>query len=107
MKRNRRTFTNQFKNEACEAITKGTKSFDQVSSENNISKPLLQRWLDAYLAKQAIGGHIKIDRPIERRKDYQSVQDLKAKIADLYMYIEKLEKRGLTYKSPLQQSAEA
>lgn len=119
--RTRRTFTKQFKEEICKTLIGRQMTIKQVSQQHNISVPLLTRWVNDYAAQTGVDieklkeihsdartlNEVRIRLKtiekkhessfVERRKDYQSNQELKAKIADLYMYIEKLEKSGLTY----------
>lgn len=106
----RRTFTKEFKTEIANKIINKTANIKALSKEYEISEPLLQRWVNDFIASTRPLSVAKMkneDRPQERRKDYQTTQELKARIADLYMYIERLQKQGLTYSAPRPPEKEA
>lgn len=98
MKRQRRTFTNQFKRDLVNAILNNKATRKQLSEQHSISLPLIERWVNDYLAAD----YPERSQPVfkERRQDYSTTQELKAKIAELYMQIEKMNRTGLTWKAP-------
>lgn len=86
--RKRRTFTKNFKTEITTKILSGALSKAEVTKQFEISEALLDRWINDHIAQAK-----SVALPVaERRRDYQSMQELKAKIAELYMKIEKFEK---------------
>lgn len=90
MKIQRRTFTKEFKLQTVMAVLKNEVNKKALSSQLNISIPLLDRWINDYVAtQQPISNIFPIS---DRRKDYQDTQTLKAKIADLYMQLEGVKK---------------
>lgn len=92
-KRQRRNFTKQFKKEIVKSIISGDVTKLRISQERNISIPLLDRWINDHLAADKISLAKTILKPLgDRRQDYQDTQALKAKIAELYMQIETLQK---------------
>ena len=94
MKRTRRKFTSQYKKEIVDRIESRTATVRTIAAETNINENLILRWLnDARAARVA-------ELPTEykeRRKDYSTTQELKAKIAELYMQIEKMQRSGQTW----------
>lgn len=88
MKRQRRIFTNQFKTETVNRIIAGSASKEVISKEQSISLPLLTRWVNDHIASNQ--PQHKSYPVVERRKDTNSIQELKAKIADLYMQLERV-----------------
>lgn len=108
--RTRRTFTKEYKTEMAIKIVNKTAGIKALSKEAGITEALLQRWVNDYVASNrllSIAKHKDEPKIQERRKDFQSTQELKARIADLYMYIEKLQKMGLTYQAPRPPEKEA
>lgn len=103
MKRMRRTFTKEFKNEITNQIETNKIPIADLSRQHQISENLILRWInDARAARVAeTPGQFK-----ERRKDYATTQELKAKIAELYMKIEQMQRSGLTWKYPRQPNKE-
>ncbi len=98
MKTQRRTFTKEFKSETVLAILKNGVDKKLLSSQHSISLPLLDRWINDYIATQRIATIHSIK---ERRKDYQDTQTLKAKIAELYMQIESLKNKSYSVNAQL------
>lgn len=91
--RKRRTFNKEFKTEIVSKVLNGKIGKDIISKQYEISIPLLDRWINDYLAtRQSKSTSMPLT---ERRKNHQSEQELKAKIAELYM---KLEKAGYYHK---------
>lgn len=89
MKRNRRTFTKQFKNEVIQSLESRHYSLEQLASIHSIPAFLIVRWRNDYLANNKIPQIVRG----ERRKDYNTVEELKMKIAELYLKLDKIEKK--------------
>jgi len=99
MKRQRRNFTKEFKTQVVNSILNKQLTRKQISDQHQISLPLIERWMNDYLAKDKLPESSEYHGR-ERRKNPQGrEQYLKAKIADLYLYIDKLKSEGLTYRS--------
>jgi len=91
MKRERRTFTKQFKQETIKTIQDKHKTMNQVSREQNISLPLLKRWLNDEIASNRYLDYMGASSsPIERRKDYKQMQELKLRLAEIMFEIERI-----------------
>lgn len=104
MKRIRRTFTQQFKTEVVKAILANQNAKEIIAVREAISVALLDRWLNDYLAKSKT---TVLTNKAERRKDYSTVQELKAKIADLYMQLEKFKRNAFHYELPIDEKLSA
>lgn len=91
MKRQRRTFTKEFKTEIAKRIISEPSAKELISKERTISLPLLERWVNDYIATNKKLSIAQVPQR-ERRSDYHTIQELKAKIADLYMTIEMYKK---------------
>lgn len=96
--RTRRVFSNKYKQEVVKLIIDHRKSIDEVSRSSEVSKPLITRWMNDYIAAQLTivpqkETALKLVYPqVDRRKNYQTEQQLKAKIAELYMELEKVQR---------------
>lgn len=104
MKRQRRNFTKQFKQEIVKAILNDKMTRKEISNQHAISLPLLDRWVNDYLASDKMHDSLQ---PVfkERRKDYATTQELKAKIAELYMRIEQMNRGNVTWTPPMRAEA--
>lgn len=92
MKRQRRTFTKEFKIEIVKSYLNKTTNEKDILMKHSISAPLFERWVNDYIAKHAQKSTSNILPFKERRKNHNSELDLKIKIADLYMQLENMRK---------------
>lgn len=92
--RTRRTFTKNFKQETVKAILSQTATLDKIASEYKILKPLLQRWINDHIAETKVVSIHKSYPQIERRKNFTTEQELKLKIADLYLRMDRKSSEG-------------
>lgn len=106
MKRQRRTFSNQFKTEVATSIINDKTDRELIAKQHDLPVPLINRWVNDHIATSRSAPLFpKVDLTMpERRKDYQSTIELKTKIADLYMQLEKLTKLGSIHSDKLQLS---
>lgn len=94
MKRHRRVFTKEFKTEVAKQILKDPKYKEVVAKERDILLTLLDRWTNDYIAENKRLTVTQLPKT-ERRQDYQTIQELKSKIADLYMQLERSQRYSI------------
>jgi transposase-like protein len=87
MKRNRRTFTKEFKTEIVGKILNGGDK-ELLSSQHSISLPLLERWVNDHVAEMRKSAILQF-KPTERRRDWKTIEELKDTIIYLTTELQK------------------
>ena len=83
----RRRFDAQFKNQVCQAISSGTRSMAEICMDHQLSRSVVDRWMNSSTV-----GPIQ-SRPSNRERELERENEkLKAKVGELTMTVDILKK---------------
>lgn len=83
----RRKFDVSFKIQVCQRIEAGIQTVADISRDNQISRPVVESWLQKYVAGNLAAGSSNREKELERE-----VEKLQSKVGQLTMTIDLLKK---------------